>query len=125
MDKLMETLSGYLKEASNLVTSYAPQVWESTLALVHLTSIVHLVFGLLGLALCVLWWAKALPYGLAKAEDSCDDGWAVFNIAGSILMGLASIIDIVYWFNSTSDILGVYDPKLAILYHLASAAGLL
>lgn len=128
MDKLMETLSGYLKDASHVITSYSPQVWESTLALVHFMSIVHLAVGLLGLVLCALWWGKGLPYGLSKIEDvdyRAEDRWAAFNIAGSILMGIFSTIDVIYWFNSMSDILGLYDPKLAILYRLASAAGLL
>lgn len=122
MDKLLSTLNDYLKAASDIVGHYAPSMWDATLKLVFWTSLVHLVFlGVSTLVIVVLWrfWKKIF---LSLEKLDCDSILAILCTVGLIIL---SIFTIVGWANSTYDLLGIVDPRLAILYKLAIKAGLL
>ena len=127
MDKLLGTLSDYLKAAGAIITQYAPKVWGATLHLVFWTSLINLLF----LALCtvtvlVIWvwpWRKWFKWNLSHdwdSEGSCI-GFAISTFA--LTIGTLMIVD--GWGNSLSSWLGVIDPQLAVLYKLAVNAGVL
>lgn len=127
MDKLLDTLNGYLKAATDTVSHYAPVAWEATLHLVFWTSLIHLiVLTLYSIVFLILWvwpWRKWMNWNIKDQWDS--EGSCVGFTVCTVGFVVANVFLFFCWGNSLPDWLGVLDPKLAILYKLAVKAGVL
>lgn len=126
MDKLLNMLSGYLTAAQQTLQHYGPQVWSATLALIRFNAIFYLVLGFL-LLLSEVGVVKVFKWAHQKHEEAewgDQIGWE-FAMVGTVILGaiifvaaLVNLLDITNW-------IGAFSPQLAVLYRVASKAGLL
>lgn len=119
MDKLLNTLNQYLIAAQQLIIKYAPQVWDATLTLER----AHAIFDITLLILMTVIAVASVWIGIKRLDDDGDAewGWAALLAAGGIL----GVVVVCVWCSSFDDLIGMFNPKLEILYHLADKAGLL
>lgn len=141
MDKLLETLNGYLQAAAKLVTTQAPHVWEATKTLIRLQEGIELgIFIILAIVLVIfLFHARskiiraATPRysyctgcqrGKENAYHSWDmDCWWGTQFIGSIV--ILTILGVTFLCRVMVIFLGLYDPALLVMYRLAQVAGIM
>ena len=115
---ILEKLAEYLEAAEKVVVQYAPDVWQATLMIVQVKSIVCLLAfaGILGVSV------YTLRLALKRMADNVWVEWPIpvslFSGAAIIASSLALLINGIGW------ILGALRPELAILYSLGAKAGL-
>lgn len=127
MDKLLETLNNFLKEAGHTISSNAPQVWDATLHLIQINAWVHVINDLVWTTVIVVLWVWPWRILLFK---SVNNGWDDFYPGGlwvclSIGLVISSAVAVDTWSNAGQYLVAIIDPRLGVIYTLADKAGLL
>lgn len=127
MDKLLGLLTDYLHTAQETIVKFSPEVWQATLTLIRIDHIFDLALRLFfTIVFCIsLYWCKVwVKSAFVKYNKShYDDG---SEVVGSLAVTtLVSVLLFTIWATSFRDFLGVFSPKLYILYALAQKAGVL
>lgn len=140
MDKILNMLSGYLTAAQQTLQHYGPTVWNATVQLIRFKGIWNLAVGAVFLVLAIaaivylvrtiiLWtkdvesWAWTGPEaGYSRDEPT------VLGVLAVILLGILTIAFSITAGNILLDFsnwLDAFAPQLAVLYALATKAGIL
>lgn len=129
MDKLLDTLTGYLQAAAKATMAVAPKVWDATLLLVRVDGLVTLALFVLVLSAIIFAWSffqrmvnnSTLENSSAYGPDK-QDLTAIVRIFGSIL---SAVWLIAFCVSALSMFLAIFSPQLYIMYQLAHKAGIL
>lgn len=129
MDKLLDTLTGYLQAAAKATMAVAPKVWDATLLLVRVDGLVTLALFVIVLSAIIFAWSffqrmvnkSTLPDSRNSGPDK-EDLTAIVRIFGSLL-SVAWLI--AFCLNALLMFLAIFSPQLYIMYQLAHKAGIL
>lgn len=129
MDKLLDTLTGYLQAAAKATMAVAPKVWDATLLLVRVDGIVSLALFVLMISAIIFAWNffqkmvnnSTLPKSANFGPDQ-QDLTAIVRVVGSLL----SVVWLIAFVCSALQMfLAIFSPQLYIMYQLAHKAGIL
>jgi hypothetical protein len=120
MDELLKKLTEYMSLAEKTVSTYAPQVWESTLRLIQFAGIYELAWGFVWIICLSLWSWYTIPWAKKYQKESDGGSWALYGIPALILLFFIGVQlgDLKHW-------LQAFAPELALMYSLAEKAGVL
>ena len=132
MNKTLSQLNEYLRAAHGLLNHYGPTLWASTLELVRLHAIFDLSINVGLFAAAVFLSAVAIPFIYRTAEDRAKHNYGLWDMVAIIEMCVATVFFLVCfmgavggWCMSLPDWLGLFDPRLAVLYSIAHKFGVI
>jgi hypothetical protein len=115
MDKLLDTLKGYLSAATDLVKSYAPQAWDALLLVTKYQALFHaliclLLFLIFGTISGVL-FRRAVNSEYYEETQICT-GIGVAFLACTVICFVVGLSNAFDWW------LAFFHPDVSILYSL-------
>lgn len=126
MDEFVARLTEYMEMAEGAIVGVAPEVWDTTLTIIHFQGILWAIGATLMLCVVAAYWLFVFKRLRAIAQESYDKAFSkgVLYIFSSIGSAFLAIIACSIWFLNVDTWLSLIEPKAALVYRVGQSVGI-